>query len=318
MISLKENILKLTTSDIWKKSKKMQKWFCRNWLPKYEMWVEAFRTGVLEIIVNTTNGVERMNKEFKKHVRNNPDKSLIGMVTELIENFLPTNFRKYSDNNIYPLGKYCKYDSGGDKEEKESTLPVWCRDRPRNFQHHINNNYIAAKTLSKCSFGFGYSLNDRDGPKWSYFSLNRMERYTISFGKEEDFPHCGCIAWRRHMWPCKHMCKLLADGVTNWDDWSKDYISSPYFNLDSDVLAGNHCVPTYNYKPVLLLSNPDTSHSGGKPDEGETPYKYKSETELCSSGFENTLHSLDQLLPENFDKTYTFRYLHKLNWDTLP
>ena len=64
--SLKSNLENLVNSDQWKKSAKLRKWFSTYWLPKYEMWVTAFRMNLLEIVVDTTNGVERINKEFKK------------------------------------------------------------------------------------------------------------------------------------------------------------------------------------------------------------------------------------------------------------
>ena len=45
-------------------------------------WVKAFRFGLLEIVVNTNNGVERKNREFKHDFRMQyKDNTLGGMVT---------------------------------------------------------------------------------------------------------------------------------------------------------------------------------------------------------------------------------------------
>ena len=99
------------------------------------MWVDAYRTNLLEIVVNTTNGVERMNRGFKDYLKAFPDRSLSGMATVLIEKYGPATFEKYMQENIRPLHKYRRYD-------EDTLLPVWCWNRPRKFQRHIYDNYI--------------------------------------------------------------------------------------------------------------------------------------------------------------------------------
>ena len=59
------------------------------------MWFRAYRTGLMEIIVNTNNGVERQNKDLKReYLKQYKDNSLSGMITVLIEQFLPDKFRR--------------------------------------------------------------------------------------------------------------------------------------------------------------------------------------------------------------------------------
>ena len=59
------------------------------------MWVRAYRTGLMEIIANTNNGVERQNKDLKyEYLKRYKDNSLSGMITVLIEQFLPDKFRR--------------------------------------------------------------------------------------------------------------------------------------------------------------------------------------------------------------------------------
>ena len=73
---------------------------------------------------------------------------------------------------------------------------------------------------------------------------------------------------------------MLLFEKTQWSDWSEDYISSPYFNLDSSVLDGNHEVATFNYKACPLQ-------------------KFRKENlPRANKG------SLDEVLPENFDTTF--------------
>ena len=49
----------------------------------------------MEIIGNTNNGVERQNKDLKhEYLKKYKDNSLSGMITVLIEQFLPDKFRR--------------------------------------------------------------------------------------------------------------------------------------------------------------------------------------------------------------------------------
>ena len=54
-----------------------------------QKWVKAFKFGLLEIVVNTNNGVERKNREFKyDFLKQHKAKTLSGMVTVLAEQFI--------------------------------------------------------------------------------------------------------------------------------------------------------------------------------------------------------------------------------------
>ena len=66
-----------------------------NWLA-FKLWVRALRKGLVEVSVNTNNGVERKNKDFKHgFLKAYKDNSLIGMVTVLIDQFLPAKEMRY-------------------------------------------------------------------------------------------------------------------------------------------------------------------------------------------------------------------------------
>ena len=59
-------------------------------IPFLQLWVRAFRQGLLEIVVNTNNGVERKNKDFKhEFLKPYKDNSLSGVVTVLVQQFMP-------------------------------------------------------------------------------------------------------------------------------------------------------------------------------------------------------------------------------------
>ena len=58
-------------------------------------WVKAIRNGLMEIVVDTNNGVERQNKDFKYEcLRQFKDNTLSGMLTVLIEQFLPDKYKR--------------------------------------------------------------------------------------------------------------------------------------------------------------------------------------------------------------------------------
>ena len=60
-----------------------------------QKWVKAFRFGLLEIVVNTNNGVERKNREFKyDFLKQYKDNTLIGMITVLVEQLMPDTYSR--------------------------------------------------------------------------------------------------------------------------------------------------------------------------------------------------------------------------------
>ena len=49
----------------------------------------------MEIVVDTNNGVERQNKDFKyEYLKQFKDNTLSGMLTVMIEQFLPDKYKK--------------------------------------------------------------------------------------------------------------------------------------------------------------------------------------------------------------------------------
>ena len=55
-----------------------------------------FPEGILEVTVNTNNGVERKNKDFKyEFLSQHRNNTLIGMVVVLVEQFLPEIYSRY-------------------------------------------------------------------------------------------------------------------------------------------------------------------------------------------------------------------------------
>ena len=60
-----------------------------------QKWLKAFRFGLLEIVVNTNNEVERKNREFKyDFLKQYKDNTLSAMVTVLVEQFIPDTYSR--------------------------------------------------------------------------------------------------------------------------------------------------------------------------------------------------------------------------------
>ena len=68
------------------------------------MWIHTFRLGLMAIVVNTNNnGAERQNKDLKhEYLKRFQDSSLSGMITVLVECFLPDQFRRCANPTFVP------------------------------------------------------------------------------------------------------------------------------------------------------------------------------------------------------------------------
>ena len=57
--------------------------------------MRCYRAGLIDVSVNTNNGVERKNRDFKyEYLKQYKDKSLSGMLTVLLEQFLPDIYNR--------------------------------------------------------------------------------------------------------------------------------------------------------------------------------------------------------------------------------
>ncbi|RMX61353.1 hypothetical protein pdam_00025173, partial [Pocillopora damicornis] len=57
-------------------------------------WVWTYRKDRFNVKVNTTNGVERKNRTYKhQFLADNRDKTLSGVITVLVTQFLPNEYR---------------------------------------------------------------------------------------------------------------------------------------------------------------------------------------------------------------------------------
>ncbi|XP_027047000.1 uncharacterized protein LOC113674714 [Pocillopora damicornis] len=85
----------LQDSELWRTNTRLQKWMNTTWLPERQRWVWTYRKDRFNVKVNTTNGVERKNRTYKhQFLADNRDKTLSGVITVLVTQFLPNEYRR--------------------------------------------------------------------------------------------------------------------------------------------------------------------------------------------------------------------------------
>ena len=73
--------------------------------------MKCFREAILEVTVNTSNGVERKNKDFMNFYRNVEINTLSGIVAVLVKQFLPEIYSRYlilATSEMYFFSNYDK------------------------------------------------------------------------------------------------------------------------------------------------------------------------------------------------------------------
>ena len=64
------------------------------------------------------------------------------------------------------------------------------------------------------------------------------ETYTVKLVDRNGMPSCGCHSWLWTHLPCKHMFALMHNiPSVSWEAMPEQYRSSPFFNLDLDLLG---------------------------------------------------------------------------------
>ena len=73
-------------------------------------------------------------------------------------------------------------------------------------------------------------------------SSNVNDIYIVYRGNENSFPSCTCTNWRKSLLACKHMQSVVIKGVqgVSWNSLSQKYRSSPFFQLDKEVIFSQH------------------------------------------------------------------------------
>ncbi|KAJ7394834.1 hypothetical protein OS493_000669 [Desmophyllum pertusum] len=88
------------------------------------------------VSINTNNGIERQNESLKyQYLKDRNNNSLSGMITILIEEFLPDKYRKYVELNTRCSEGYRRYNS---------EVPKYLYNKPRLFLNHCRQRLTHA------------------------------------------------------------------------------------------------------------------------------------------------------------------------------
>lgn len=149
--------------------------------------------------------------------------TLSGLITLLVERFLPDSQQRYILPNLKASEWYRKYND---------FVPSFLRGRPRSVILHC---------LNRQSHSLKYT--DKDliaGEEEGVFMLYKEDgtEHVIDFGRNsaESMPSCSCKDWTRWHIPCKHFFAIFRlKAAWNWNSLPDIYLNSPYLTIDKDA-----------------------------------------------------------------------------------
>ena len=111
-----------------------------------------------------------------------------------------------------------------------NNVPIWLRDRPREFVTHCLGRLSSAmETPSE-------DIRMLEGGKFTVRSQTSGKNYTLCF-QNENHPTCECEDWKRNHWPCKHfMAVFINYEQWGWNSLPATYTENPYFTLDPSII----------------------------------------------------------------------------------
>ena len=73
-------------------------------------------------------------------------------------------------------------------------------------------------------------------------SSNVNDIHIVYLENENSFPSCTWADWRKSLLPCKHMLSVIIKAVqrASWNSLFQKYRSSPFFQLDKEVIFSQH------------------------------------------------------------------------------
>ncbi len=180
------------------------------------MWARAYRDQAYHAAINTTNGVESLNKVLKySYLPRKRNINLSRLVTILYEDFIPESHNKYMFLNYHASSTYRSYNN---------FVPEYLNGRPRQVILHC---------LERKSNSRKYSEEDilnRDTVKGIFTITGSSGKvHTVDFGQETGQPACTCPDWIQWHLPCKHFfCVFgMVEGL-EWESLPESYKSSPH------------------------------------------------------------------------------------------
>lgn len=209
---------------VWNQTKALRDWFLGTWLKQCKRWAWVFRKDELQVAIHTTNGLERQNEEFKHHfLGQHRDKTLSGMLTVLIEDFLPDKHARYIEKNACRHSLYKKYNND---------VPRYLWNRPKQVVTHCRASITKAEDIPR------EDVTMASERKFFIKSQTEKGHYELTFGDNPEPPVYQCLSWQRSRLPCKHFFAVFRYYPNwQWDQLSPSYINGPRLTLDEVIIS---------------------------------------------------------------------------------
>ncbi|XP_049796586.1 uncharacterized protein LOC126213055 isoform X2 [Schistocerca nitens] len=209
----RDRVAELRTHEVSRRNERAWPYFQQQWLTVCERWVKAYEDKGRFATIDTTNGVEAMNKIVKHFfLKHNSDRTLTGVTKVIINQFLPNLIRKY-----------CLQNSAIKAYNKD--VPLFLHKKTNKFAKHVMQRYASAKVELTAR-----SVSRRsDGSFCVESAKSKNCNYVVNF----DIPDCTCEDFRRYKYPCKHFCAIFIF-YPEWgfDKMPESYKTSPLICLD--------------------------------------------------------------------------------------
>ncbi|XP_033729820.1 uncharacterized protein LOC117319020 [Pecten maximus] len=215
-----ENLNQLRESSAYKCNTTLSSYLEKTWIAHYKRWVYTFRKDLVNIRVNTTNGLERQHKDFKEQYLKNYTlgRTLCGMLHILINDFLPQSITTYVRYQVQSMSSYRKY---------SDNLPTFLNDTPKVFvKHCVERIPPLAEEI--------HASHIRREPDRDVFLVESVDSGKVyELFLQSSIPSCTCIDWKKTHWPCKHMLAVFRHYPGHsWEFLPEVYTNSPYFCID--------------------------------------------------------------------------------------
>ena len=170
--------------------------------------------------MDTNSGTESLNKALKyTYLPRRKQLNLSGVVTTIVETFLPALRQKYLFTN---------FEQSSCNRTYKNHIPVYLHNRPRNVILHC---------LDRKASSSKYSTEDIENIDSSsgVFSIKSGDNsYTVDFR----IPSCTCPDWTQTQYPCKHFFAVfrLHHPQWTWNSLPNSYLTSARLNLDQQSI----------------------------------------------------------------------------------
>ncbi|XP_033643662.1 uncharacterized protein LOC117303538 isoform X1 [Asterias rubens] len=190
------------------------------WFSCPETWAHGFRDYAIDNLINVNNGELAMDRFFRySTIPKSRDKGVLGIVTLIVESYIPDAFHKYRKKNA--AWKYTKFPTA------VQNVPEYLRERPSHFVRECLKNQEDAVTYNNVDV----QLMD---PTHGVFHVRSKKGFHITSFLG---PSCTCNMWKKFRFPCKHFFAIFL----HFYEWGfhrlpELYINSVFLTRDIGVL----------------------------------------------------------------------------------